>query len=105
MHGVKYAYQHSLIIAFVVLFLDSYNSGKCRRNSYTMGCRPVRGDNPRAIASGLSYVQVDNPWYNFYTTHISVDQAHYEIFRAKVVKVCIKLIRFECYVGLDSRAC
>ena len=27
--------------------------------SYTMGCPPVRGDNPRAIASGLSYVQVD----------------------------------------------
>ena len=28
-------------------------------NSYTMGCTPVRGDNPRALASGLSYVQVD----------------------------------------------
>ena len=28
-------------------------------NSYTMGCQPVRGDNPRALASGLSYVQVD----------------------------------------------
>ena len=28
-------------------------------NSYTMGCPPVRGDNPRAFASGLSYVQVD----------------------------------------------
>ena len=32
-------------------------------NSYTMGCPPVRGDNPRALASGLSYVQADNPWY------------------------------------------
>ena len=29
------------------------------RNSYTMGCPPVRGDNPRALASGLAYVQVD----------------------------------------------
>ena len=29
------------------------------RNSYTMGCPPVRGDNPRALASGLSNVQVD----------------------------------------------
>ena len=29
-------------------------------NSYTMGCPPVRGDNPRALASGLSYVKVDN---------------------------------------------
>ena len=28
-------------------------------NSYSMGCLPVRGDNPRALASGLSYVQVD----------------------------------------------
>ena len=35
---------------------------KCEKstsNSYTMGCPPVRGDNPRALASGLSYVQVD----------------------------------------------
>ena len=24
-----------------------------------MGCPSVRGDNPRALASGLSYVQVD----------------------------------------------
>ena len=24
-----------------------------------MGCTPVRGDNPRALASELSYVQVD----------------------------------------------
>ena len=28
-------------------------------NSYTMGCPPVRGDNPRALASGLSYAPVD----------------------------------------------
>ena len=27
--------------------------------SYTMGCSPVRGDNSRALASGLSYVQAD----------------------------------------------
>ena len=24
-----------------------------------MGCPPVRGDNPQALASGLSYVQLD----------------------------------------------
>ena len=29
------------------------------RNSYTMGCPPLHGDNPRALASGLYYVQVD----------------------------------------------
>ena len=28
-------------------------------NSYTMACPPVRGDNPRALASGLSNVQED----------------------------------------------
>ena len=28
-------------------------------NSYIMACPPVRGDNPQALASGLSYVQVD----------------------------------------------
>ena len=28
-------------------------------NSYAMSCLPVRGDNPRALASGLSYVEVD----------------------------------------------
>ena len=27
-------------------------------NSYIMGGPPVRGDNPRALASGLSYVHV-----------------------------------------------
>ena len=27
--------------------------------SYTMGCPPVRGDNPRPLESGLSYVEVD----------------------------------------------
>ena len=35
------------------------NGGKGVSNSYTMGCPPVRGDNPWALASGLSYVQVD----------------------------------------------
>ena len=29
------------------------------RKSYTMDRPPVRVDNPRALASGLSYVQVD----------------------------------------------
>ena len=26
-------------------------------------CLSVRGDNPGALANGLSYVQGDNPWY------------------------------------------
>ena len=41
-------------------------------NSYTMGCPPVRGDNPRALASGLSYVQVDNPWCKYFIPPTSV---------------------------------
>ena len=28
-----------------------------------MVCPPVRGNNPRALASGLSPVQADKPWY------------------------------------------
>ena len=51
-----------------------------------MGCPPVRGDNPRALASGLSYVQVDKHGITIYTTNISVDLTHREIFRAKVIK-------------------
>ena len=47
-------------------------------NSYTMGCPPVRGDNPRALATNMVLL--------FYTTYISVDLAHHEIFRAKVGK-------------------
>ena len=51
-----------------------------------MGCPPVRGDNPRALASGLSYEQVDNPWYNYFIPPTCVDLAHHEIVRAKVGK-------------------
>ena len=40
-------------------FWRLYNSFRhCTCNTNTMGCPPVRGDNPRALASGLSYVQV-----------------------------------------------
>ena len=73
-------------------------------NSYTMGCPPVRGDNPRALA--LTYVQVDK----LYTTYISVDLAHHEIFRAKIGKGVIILrnlnatmgIKMECSFSLQS---
>ena len=30
-------------------------------NDYTMVCSPVREDNPRGLASGLSQVQADKP--------------------------------------------
>ena len=55
-----------------------------------MGFPPVLGDNPRALASGLSYVQVDKHGITIYTTYISVDIAHHEIFNAKVGKGGIK---------------
>ena len=56
-----------LIRCFVVMcFLGAISAKNAKKfswggicNSYTMGWLPVRGDNPRALASGLSYVQVD----------------------------------------------
>ena len=46
----------------------------------------VRGDNIWALASGLSYVQVDKHAITIYATYIRVDLVHHEIFRAKVGK-------------------
>ena len=53
-------------------------------NDNTMVCPPVRGDDPRAVASVLSHVKVDKPWYNINTSLISVDHDQYEICRAKI---------------------
>ena len=53
-------------------------------NSSTMGCPPVRGDNPRALASGLSYVQVDKHGITILYHHHQC--RHHEIFHAKVGK-------------------
>ena len=53
-------------------------------NSYTMGCLHIHGGTPRALASGLPYVQVTNMVCLLYTTYISVDLAHHGIVRAKV---------------------
>ena len=62
-----------LFLAYINDIPDSLRSPDCRLcNSYIMGCPPVRGDNPRALASGLSYVQVDNPWYNYFIPPTSV---------------------------------
>ena len=55
-----------------------------------MGCPPVRGDNPRALASGLSYVQVDKYGITILYPHICIDPVHHEIVHAKVVKDGIK---------------
>ena len=66
-----------------------------------MCCPPVRGDNPGALASGfLTY-----RWTNmvlFYSTYISVDPAHREIFRAKVGKDGISLYIQLCSGNLEA---
>ena len=54
MSGVEYVLIHVPRLYFLTTFHTLF--GTC--NSYTMDCPPVRGDNPRALASGLSYVQV-----------------------------------------------
>ena len=60
-----------------------------------MGCPPVRGDNPRALASGLSYVQVDKHGITIYSTYIE-DLAHQVIFHAKVGKGGINVHNLMC---------
>ena len=66
-----------------------------------MGCLPVRGYNPRGLASGLSYVQVDKHGITILYHYISVDLAHHEIVRAKVGKGGIKGVKRPIYpVGM-----
>ena len=53
-----------------------------------MGCPPVREDNPRALASGLSYVQADIPWNNYFLPPTSVLTLHSTgYFVLKLVRV------------------
>ena len=55
-----------------------------------MGCPPVLGDNPRALASGLSYVQMDKHSItintNSYSIYIREDLAHHKVYSTKKVK-------------------
>ena len=56
--------------------------------SYTMGCPSVREDNPRALASGLFYVQEDNPWDKYFIPPTSVLTLHStDYFVLKLVRV------------------
>ena len=60
-----------------------------KSNSYSMACPPVHGDNPRALASRLSCVQVDMV-YIFYT-HTSAYTLHItNYFVIKLVRVVLK---------------
>ena len=40
--------------------------------SCTTVCPAVGGDNSRALANGLSPIQVDSPWYNYFIPPSSV---------------------------------
>ena len=51
------------------------------RNSNTMGCPLVCGDNPRAYRVDYFRYRWTNMVLLSYTTYISVDHAHHEIFR------------------------
>ena len=54
-------------------------------NSYSMVCPPVCGDNIRALASGLSPVQVDKPLFNYFIPPTPVHTLHItNLFCAKV---------------------
>ena len=58
-HGISILYHlHQCRLAHHKIFRAKVGKGGIS-NSYTMGCPPVCGDNPRVLASGLSYVQVD----------------------------------------------
>ena len=48
-----------------------------------MDCLSIRGDNPRALASGLSYVYVDKHSKSI----LYYLQRYHEIFRAKVGRI------------------
>ena len=70
--GHQYAWQVKNAISRV-----NYDRGKNGKthvqtcNNYTMGCPPVRGDNPRALASGLSRTG-GQKWYNYFIPPTSV---------------------------------
>ena len=61
-------------------------------NSYTMDCPPVHGDYPRALASGLSYVQVDKHGIAILYHLHQCSLAQHKIVHAKVGKGGIKII-------------
>ena len=75
---------------------------RCRtRNSYTMVCLPVCGDNPRALASGLSYVQVDKHGLTILYHLHQCRPCTERLFRAKVGKGGIKL-DMSLYIHADK---
>ena len=61
-------------------------------NSYTIGCLSVRGDNPLALASGLSSIQVDKHGITIlYHLHQCGPCTSQDLLSAKVGKGGIKM--------------
>ena len=61
-----------IIVRRIVLFRALKMSSQAICDSYTMVCPPILGDNPRVLASGLSPVQAEEPWYNYFMPPSSV---------------------------------
>ena len=75
--------------------LISVNFKVC--NSYTMACPPVRGDNPQALALGLSYVQVDKHGITvlYHLHQCNCDfQLHTLIWRPKYVLKITSIVKY-----------
>ena len=74
-----------------------------------MVCPPVRGDNPRALASGLSPVQVDKPWYNYFIPpflmHTLLSMTHLMLKFANSSKAGIKLVYTAIQVSCKTHVC
>ena len=61
----------------------SFRTTYPRYTQSTMACPSVPGDNPRALASGLAYVQVDKHGITIFIPPTnSVDLANHELYRA-----------------------
>ena len=72
-------------ISPLTLCISCSKQNRCACNSSTIGCPPVRGENPRALA-----------------TYISVDLAHHEIVGAKAGKGGIMFIFRILFQQLDD---
>ena len=72
--------------------------GTC--NSYTMGYPSVLGDNPRALASGFSYVQVDKHVipisYNLYQLEEHVIPILYNLYQVDIQVIPILYNLYQC---------
>ena len=58
--------------------LWSFGLSECNRVKHQLFtvCPPIQGDNPQALAHGLSPKQGDKLWYNYFIPHSSVKTLH-----------------------------